>query len=185
LHALQNIDPNIHISEFNTAKNVHFLDVTLTIEHNRIISSLYQKPSHLNVLLHFQSSHSPSLKQNIVLSHFIRIYKLSSNLEEAGYKMREFVYYMTRLRGLNNRIASQIWRRFLKWLESYLTSYSERSHYERPATLYVSNNVFVNPFRKAIQLFTSSLSIEDQLKVGPTCVRTLTDRNIGVQCFKS
>ncbi len=65
LHCMRNLDSNIRISEFTVGSAGHFLDVNIKIEHRQIVTTLYKKPTHLQVLLHYQSAHSTSLKLNI------------------------------------------------------------------------------------------------------------------------
>ena len=189
LQVMQTLDENIRIPEFTIDESVHFLDVQLTVREREVSTALYQKPTHLKVLLHFQSAHSASLKKNIVLSQLIRCYRLSSDLVLAGTQMWQFVQLMKELRWLPKRTARQIWNKFEQWLKREQVKkvvVEDRAAVEtrlRPATLWLTNNVYTRPMCKTIAAFKKLLSASDQLKVYDTRVCSLTAKSIGAQCF--
>jgi hypothetical protein len=181
IRRFQTHDVNIRLSEYSISKSVHFLDVSISIEENRFVTSVYTKPSHLQVLLDFNSAHSYSLKCNVILSQLIRIYRLNSNLIIAGQSMYIFIKLMTALRNLSPRTARKIWGRFLNWLH--------RQGSPRPPTriiplqLTLPNNVIDIPFRKAYANFAQSLSHTDELALGALHVRNSVNFNLGRSLF--
>lgn len=174
-------DSNIRLSEQCVARTVHFLDLYITILGSKVTTALYSKPSHLRILLDFNSAHSTSLKTNIVLSQLIRIYRLHTDLSVAGNSMYVFIQLMINLRGLQQRTARRIWTRFISWVGRQGTPAKKRP--ESFVALTVANNVFQQPFRRAIISFSHSLSHQDQQCVEGVGIREISGRSIGSLLF--
>ena len=87
----QTLDGNIRLSDVSIASSVHYLDLNISIGNSYLHYEIYSKPSHLRVLLDFQSAHSFNLKCNVVLSQLIRIYRLYSDLSKAGEAMNIYL----------------------------------------------------------------------------------------------
>jgi hypothetical protein len=204
LHCMRNLDSNIRISEYTVGSAVHFLDVNMKIEHRQIVTTLYKKPTHLQVLLHYQSAHSTSLKLNIVLSQLIRVYRLSTDLIQAGWEMRMFVKLMTEIRGLPQRKARWVWRRFKKWLYRENQTEQCKTSPTRPVTLWLTNNTIskafcntLNPFleelhpreRRKLQRSNGVEEVEctrnSLLKSSVIRVQHLTEKCVGLRAFKA
>ena len=169
----------MRLSEYVIGETAHFLDLNITILDACLHTSLYTKPSHLRVLLHFGSAHSNILKQNVVLSQLIRIYRLNTDLRLAGESMYIFIQLMIRFRNLKPRTARSIWTKFLNWLRRQ----GRKSEVRDSLPLLVANNVFTQPFKRALDLFANSLSHSDQLKLGNLSVREQSGRALGQALF--
>jgi hypothetical protein len=174
-------DSNIRLSEQCVATTVHFLDLYITIQGSKVTTTLYSKPSHLRVLLDFRSAHSASQKSNIILSQLIRIYRLHTDLSVAGNHMYVFVQLMIKLRSLQQRTARSIWTRFIDWLRRQDAPAKQRAN--GFVALAVANNVFQQPFRRAVISFSNSLSHQDQQRVQGLGIRETSGRSIGSLLF--
>ena len=181
IECLQNSDPNIRVSEFTIANIVHFLDLNILIDQGRLLTSVYSKPSHLRVLLHFDSAHSHSLKFNVVISQLIRFYKLNSDLVSAGEQMYIFIQLMIQFRNLPRHTARLIWNRFLTWLRN-INSPKNFNRY-LPISLYVPNNTYTRPFKMLLRNFLDSLTATDREKVGDLRVRERSGMPLGRTLF--
>jgi hypothetical protein len=183
---MQSADPHIKLSELTIASTVHFLDLNITIDGPRLTYSLYSKPSHLKVLIDFQSSHSFQLKRNVVLSQLIRTYRLHSDLQLAGESMYIFIQLMVKIRHLTCPTARKIWKNFIIWLTKQCQpTLGQAKSYEnqRPLTLLVHNNSFSNPFKRIIGQFCDTLAISDQEKLQKILIKERAGLALGRSLF--
>lgn len=181
LNAMQVEDSNIRIGEYTIAQAVHFLDLQIDCAGSTVRTTVYTKPTHLRVLLDFQSAHNKSIKANLVLAQFIRIYRLNTDARVAGSQMRMFSILMRKFRNLPSRTARNIWARFLNWLENSMTTSkpAQKKSFQRSSTLWLSNNIYLKPFQKSLQHFATQLTEEEVQRLGLLQVRTKAPRNIG------
>ncbi|OCT58899.1 hypothetical protein XELAEV_18001388mg [Xenopus laevis] len=75
---LNTVVPTLHFTMEHDLETVNFLDVTIKKEGPRLITDLYKKETERNHLLHFSSFHSPSLKNNLPKSKFVRVRRIVS-----------------------------------------------------------------------------------------------------------
>ena len=62
--------------------SVNFLDVTVRISKNRIVTSVYSKPTDAHLYLHKKSCHPHHVIKNIPKGQFIRVRRICSNIED-------------------------------------------------------------------------------------------------------
>ena len=79
-------------------KSVVFMDLTLTIENGRIISSLYEKPSNRHLYIPPHSCHPPGMITGVVYGMVRRILTLCSDPIDQQKRLSRFVLYL-RARG--------------------------------------------------------------------------------------
>ena len=137
----------------------------------------------MRVLLHFQSAHSHNLKCNVILSQLIRLYRLHSDLSQAGLAMYIFIKLMGKLRALKPHTARFIWRKFLNWLRRPPNETAPPLTYSGTLSLYLPNNTYHNPFQRAITNFLYSLSESDKVYLGKLRVIERSGRSIGASLF--
>jgi hypothetical protein len=140
---------------------------------SKFISTLHWVLENLNKdLLEFSNTHctstahATSLKINILLSQLIRVYRLSADLETAGYEMRMFMQLMIKLRRLPPRKARLVWRKFKIWLSRQnKMGHVKMPPTDRPVTLWLTKNVGANSFCKAIERFIERLPPQESRKL--------------------
>jgi hypothetical protein len=178
-------DPNIKLSETIISTNVHFLDLQLYLNKGHIETSIYYKPTDLKISTHFHSAQSQSIKSSIILSQYIRIYRLSTDLHEAGIQMRTFAQLMMRLQKFPPRTLRQVWQKFKHWLHRQNNADGTNdSRNLRPPNLWLPNCTFLKPFRDTINVFKSALPTNDAARLKQVSVKCVSGRSIGVRCFK-
>ncbi|KAJ8045123.1 hypothetical protein HOLleu_08061 [Holothuria leucospilota] len=70
--------PSIKFTFDYSLKEVPFLDVLVTIEGGKTITSVYTKPTDRHTYLHFHSFHPRHTKTSVVYSQFLRYRRLCS-----------------------------------------------------------------------------------------------------------
>ena len=88
IDAFCNFHPAVEFT-FDIAKKVNFLDISLSIESVGISTSVYYKSTDSHLYLDYQSNHSPSCKNAIPYSQFLRLRRLCSNDEDFKVKVNE------------------------------------------------------------------------------------------------
>jgi hypothetical protein len=78
--------------------SVNFLDLTISISENRIITKIYEKPLNLYLYLPPHSTHPPGLVRGMILGGIGRIYRLTSEHSDRQASIRAF-YRRLRVRG--------------------------------------------------------------------------------------
>ncbi|XP_041428149.1 uncharacterized protein LOC121396834 [Xenopus laevis] len=79
----------LHFTLTYDAETANFLDVTIKKEGTRLQTDLYKKETERNNLLHFSSFHSPSLKNNLPKSQFMRVRRIVSEQQKEGQRLDE------------------------------------------------------------------------------------------------
>ena len=77
-----NAHPGISFSHSYSAISVNFLDVTVTLDEQKLTTKLYRKPTDRHQYLHFQSSHTKHCKTSIPYSQAIRFKRICSDSNE-------------------------------------------------------------------------------------------------------
>ncbi|CAH2321319.1 Hypothetical predicted protein [Pelobates cultripes] len=75
--------PNIELTMTASPTTVDFLDVRVSIEDNKIMYTLFTKPTDRNTLLHATSFHPNPLKTSLPYSQFLRVYRNNAEPERA------------------------------------------------------------------------------------------------------
>ena len=88
IDAFCNFHPAVEFT-FDIAKKVNFLDISLSIESFGISTSVYYKSTDSHLYLDYQSNHSPSCKNAIPYSQFLRLRRLCSNDDDFKVKINE------------------------------------------------------------------------------------------------
>jgi hypothetical protein len=78
--------------------SVDFLDLTISILDNRIVTKIYEKPLNLYLYLPPQSAHPPGLARGMIIGGIGRIYRLTSEQSDRQASIRAF-YRRLRVRG--------------------------------------------------------------------------------------
>ncbi len=74
----------------------------------------------------------------------------------AGNHMYVFVQLMIKLRSLQQRTARSIWTRFIDWLRRQDAPAKQRAN--GFVAMAVANNVFQQPFRRAVNSFSNLIA---------------------------
>jgi hypothetical protein len=70
--------------------SIDFLDLTITIRNNRIVTALYEKAMNLYLYLPPHSCHSPSMTRGIIKGMIIRIFRLTSDTTQIQTYIQQF-----------------------------------------------------------------------------------------------
>ncbi|XP_056425917.1 uncharacterized protein LOC130367520 [Hyla sarda] len=96
---LNSIDPNISFSLTSSTTRVNFLDTNVTIMGDKLVTSLYTKPTDCNSVLHYSSCHPRSMVRSLPASQMMRarriigqddqiepsLTRMSDNFRKRGY----------------------------------------------------------------------------------------------------
>ena len=79
LQNLNSLTPTINFTvEAEQDAKLPFLDTCVHRDHETFSFSVYRKPTHSNMLLHYFSSNPKSVKRSVVFSMFLRAYRICS-----------------------------------------------------------------------------------------------------------
>jgi hypothetical protein len=78
--------------------SVNFLDLTISIIGNRVVTKIYEKPLNLYLYLPPQSTHPPGLARGMIIGGIGRIYRLTSEHSDRQASIQAF-YQRLRVRG--------------------------------------------------------------------------------------
>ena len=76
--------------------SVNFLDLTIKISNNHIVTDLYTKPTDSHNYLLYSSAHPNTCKKSIPYSQFLRIRRICSNIEDFDKHVLEFSQHFIR-----------------------------------------------------------------------------------------
>ena len=80
IHFIQSFHPAIDFTYTISPKSVTFLDISVSIENNhQFSSSIHYKPTDSHSYLYYSSSHTPSTRNSIPYSQFLRLRRLCSD----------------------------------------------------------------------------------------------------------
>jgi hypothetical protein len=107
---------------------VDFMDLSITIAGDRVVTSLYEKPQNLYLYLPEHSSHPPGQGTGLVFGQVLRIRRLCSKTDDADARVRDF---QTRLhaRGHSPNALHKLFTR----AEENAVSYISKTPAERKA----------------------------------------------------
>ncbi|XP_077137533.1 uncharacterized protein LOC143803584 [Ranitomeya variabilis] len=107
---LNNNPFNIKLTSNISRTSVEFLDLKLSLEGSYVVTTLYQKPTATNSLLHYSSFHPRHLKNGIPTGQFLRLKRncsLMSDFQREAKKLTD----RFRHRGYPKRIISSAYQR--------------------------------------------------------------------------
>ena len=90
---LNSCDPTIKFTFEASQLSINFLDTTVKIIDNRIITDLYTKPTDSHNFLLFTSAHPKKCKQSIPFSQYLRIRRICSRLDDFDKHMKELTLH--------------------------------------------------------------------------------------------
>jgi hypothetical protein len=82
LSYLNNCNPSIKFTMEASKKSVNFLDTTVKIIDQQLVTDLYCKPTDAHNYLLYSSAHPRSCKQSIPYSQFLRVRRICTNLSD-------------------------------------------------------------------------------------------------------
>ena len=69
---MNNIHDTIKFTFEHSTNTINFLDITINIKNDKIMTTIHRKPTDKMLLLHFQSNHSLHTKESIIYSQALR-----------------------------------------------------------------------------------------------------------------
>jgi hypothetical protein len=125
LSLVANTSPN---NRLPFASYVGICRVTYPNEQYRIESRLYRKPTDLVVLLDFWSAHTLHTKLGVVFGQMVRICRISTNVESAGFNIRRLLELMIVLRNFPPKWRRMLHIRILKYLVSRVLQHTTHNN---------------------------------------------------------
>ena len=89
---MNNIHDTIKFTFEHSTNTINFLDITINIKNDKIMTTIHRKPTDKMLLLHFQSNHSLHTKESIIYSQALR-YNLIINTDT---QLQTELYNLTR-----------------------------------------------------------------------------------------
>ena len=89
---MSNIHDTIKFTFEHSTNTIKFLDITINMKNDKIITTIHRKPTDKMLLLHFQSNHSLHTKESIINSQVLR-YNLIINTDT---QLQTELYNLTR-----------------------------------------------------------------------------------------
>ena len=74
---------------FDIGKKVNFLDISVSVESENLVTTVYYKPTDSHSYLHYKSNHSRACKDAIPYSQFLRLCRLYSDDNDFDQKYKE------------------------------------------------------------------------------------------------
>ena len=94
INHLNNCMPSIKLEAEISREQVHFLDVTIQLNHNGVITTtLYTKPTDSHNYVNYQSCHPKSCKNGIPYGQFLRLRRICSSEKDFVNKSKMLAYY--------------------------------------------------------------------------------------------
>lgn len=94
--AFNNAHENISFSHTYSASTINFLDVTVKISDNKLVTSVYRKPTDRHQYLHFKSSHVKHCKLGIPYSQSLRFRRICSDPDDFASNCQQLKNDLTR-----------------------------------------------------------------------------------------
>ena len=93
-----------------SAREINFLDVTITKVGNKLETDLYCKPSDTHHYLHAQSCHRNLYKKLIAYAHAVRIKRICTTEEKLNNRLKQLKHWLVNHGYKENRLDSEIER---------------------------------------------------------------------------
>ena len=71
-------------------KQINFMDLTITLEGNKIVTTLFEKPNNLHLFIPSKSCHPPGLLRGMINGHVYRIRKLCTHPPDQLEKLQRY-----------------------------------------------------------------------------------------------
>ena len=148
------------------ATTANYLDLTVKIQGNQIVTSIYEKPMNLHLYLPSHSAHPPSVLRSLIQSMIWRIVTLTTRHDEQKQKV-----YLGSLKGLKQEVTTQ--------------TYSCRSS-TKPTKGHVPHNLAtdLNPIRIRIYFCTSGTTHLTHLRVQSNAYSRSAYSSLGAGKYK-
>ena len=89
----KNMKSTIKFTTHYSKTSVTFLDITVKLVNNKVVTTLYTKPTASHDYLHRSSYHVQHILKSLPLSQFIRIRRICSNLSDYWKNTNEFIQH--------------------------------------------------------------------------------------------
>jgi hypothetical protein len=195
LGVMQSLLPNIKLGEHIISRQVHFLDLELSLVPAgsglcSVSYSIYRKPCDLRVLLDFSSAHSLGVKLATVFSQCVRIWRLCDSTSTAVREIRVLLAAMVRFRHLPAPVVTRLLRRFRWWaLTSFICKrlnivlVPRRCKGARRTICTVPPLLHTELLRRALSRISSRLSAREQQWTGRLLITTQSASQLGRLLF--
>ena len=90
-------------------KKMNFMDLTISIEGNKIETSLYEKPNNLHLFIPSNSCHPPGLLKGMINGHVFRVRTLCSKKSDQQLKLQEYFRCLV-ARGYDPEVLKKLFR---------------------------------------------------------------------------
>ena len=127
---LNSVDPNIKLTLDYSAEQVNFLDTTVIFKDNKLITSLYRKPTHTHSYIHSTSSHPPHTFKSVVYSQALRYHRICSEPGDRNHHIKNLKRGFLSLGYKQDLIDQQI-SKALAFPRENLLQYQPRSNNDR------------------------------------------------------
>ena len=79
MNKLNNVEPSIKFTyELEVNNNLPFLDTLLHRQDDKILRSVYRKPTYKNDIIHYYSDHTDKIKSGIIIGFYLRALRICS-----------------------------------------------------------------------------------------------------------
>ena len=89
LERFNNFHPNLKFTHERSREEIHFLDVTVRVNHGEFITGLYCKLTNGLQYIHFESRHPSHTKSSIIFSQTLRIRRICSKRSDLVANVRK------------------------------------------------------------------------------------------------
>jgi hypothetical protein len=117
-------------------KSIDFLDLTITIQNTRIVTTLFEKALNLYLYLPPHSCHSPSMTRGIIKGMIIRIFRLTSDPQYTQTYIQQF-YDRLCARGYSTQTLRPIFLDAISSISTMDSSYSSTTTCADSSTFYL------------------------------------------------
>ena len=101
-------DPNIQLTINFALDEINFLDTIIKIKDNKLVTTLYQKPTHKYNYVHPKSSHPPHIFKSIIFSQALRYNRICSDNKDRDSNYIQLKYNFQKLGYDTESINKQI-----------------------------------------------------------------------------
>ena len=146
---LNNQDPYLHFTHNMSREHLVFLDLDIKATEGRLKTTTHFKPTARNTLLHFQSFHPRTLRENLPYGQFLRLRRNCSDLND--YK-RQAYSLSTKLteRGYPHRIVAQAQKRARNNNREALLDAPIRQKEDQPLVCVTTHNIATNRVKRIV-----------------------------------